>query len=168
MPRILNMLAGVGLGVCLSQFPEFAQQYEQRLGGAVDELETIIADFDSTAARAGLSRTEALLTYESANNDFLTERGIDMTRTFARHARLTAYLEELQTAGPVERVIGFARYYDPEIASRALQTYEPALPVTPEGLGYTLAGFGTGYGGFAAATALLRRSRRQAAGPRHS
>ena len=31
--------AASALGVCFSQFPEYAQQYEQRLGGAVDELQ---------------------------------------------------------------------------------------------------------------------------------
>jgi hypothetical protein len=38
MRRSLSLLGGLGLGLALSQFPEYAQQYTQRLGGAVDEL----------------------------------------------------------------------------------------------------------------------------------
>jgi hypothetical protein len=58
--RALGMLGGLALGFALSQFPEYAQQYVQRLGGAVDELRIIVADFDRGAAEAGLTRDEAL------------------------------------------------------------------------------------------------------------
>ena len=43
------MIGGLALGVVLSQFPEYAQQYTQRLGGAVDELRIITEDFDRAA-----------------------------------------------------------------------------------------------------------------------
>ena len=33
---------GLLLGFALSQTPEFAQQYRQRLGGAIDELQRIV------------------------------------------------------------------------------------------------------------------------------
>ena len=37
MRRTLAVVGGVGLALVLSQFPEYAQQYQQRLGGAVDD-----------------------------------------------------------------------------------------------------------------------------------
>ena len=39
---VLTMLAG---GTLTSQLPEFAQQYRQRLGGAIDALEQVMTDF---------------------------------------------------------------------------------------------------------------------------
>ena len=44
-------IAAVGFGVLggflASQGPEFSQQYRQRLGGAIDELNRVVARFDS-------------------------------------------------------------------------------------------------------------------------
>ena len=42
MRRALSILGGLVLGFGFAQFPEYAQQYEQRLGGAVDELRIIV------------------------------------------------------------------------------------------------------------------------------
>jgi hypothetical protein len=35
------------------QAPEFAQQYAQRLGGAIDELDRIVRHFDEDSRRSG-------------------------------------------------------------------------------------------------------------------
>ena len=43
---------GLLLGFVLSQTPEFAQQYRQRLGGAVDELQRIVLQFDDDVRAA--------------------------------------------------------------------------------------------------------------------
>ena len=47
---------GIVSGAGFSQFPEFSQQYLQRLGGAVDELSTVVSDFDRSAATFGMTR----------------------------------------------------------------------------------------------------------------
>lgn len=163
MRRMAGMIGGVALGLTASQFPEFTQQYEQRLGGAVDQLAAVIADFDASAERAGLTREEALTVYDTAEEDFLADRGRDMRNTFARHVRLSAHLEMIETAGPIEKVNGFARYYDPEIGSRALDAYDPAVPVNPEGLAWAGAGLVAGYalivGAAASLGGLVRRRR---------
>ncbi|MCK4862479.1 MAG: DUF2937 family protein, partial [Rhodobacteraceae bacterium] len=41
MANLPGIVGAVALGVSMSQFPEFTQQYQQRLGGAVDELRII-------------------------------------------------------------------------------------------------------------------------------
>ncbi len=146
MRRSLSVLGGVGLGLTLSQFPEYVQQYEQRLGGAVDELHAVIEDFDLSASKAGLTRAEALRVYQRSPDSFLVDRGVDMTNAFARYDRLSAHLSALRQAGPIEHVLDFARYYDPQIGERALQTYDPAVPATPEGIAYTGGGVVLGYG----------------------
>ena len=53
----VGALAGLAL---FSQAPEFAQQYRQRIGGAVDELRIVVADFDRDAATSQMTRDEAL------------------------------------------------------------------------------------------------------------
>ena len=58
--RVLALLGGLAGGASLSQFPEYSQQYIQRLAGAVDELTLFVTEFDADAASVGLSWDEAL------------------------------------------------------------------------------------------------------------
>ena len=48
--RRLSMAIGLLCGLAATQAPEFAQQYRQRLAGAVDELSRIVNQFDAEAA----------------------------------------------------------------------------------------------------------------------
>lgn len=161
MRRALNMIGGVGLGLTLSQFPEFSQQYEQRLGGAVDELRIIISDFDATAANQGLTRTEALARYAVNNDAFIVERGADMTATLARFERLSTHLAKVENANLFDQLTGITQHYDPEIASRAMEAYKPAVPVTSEGFAFTGIGVLIGYGLLSLVLWPFRRRRRR-------
>lgn len=142
--RFISVVGGVALGLAASQFPEYSQQYEQRLGGAVDELRVIVEKFDASAAESGLTRQQALDAYEETGNTFLTLQGQDVGATIARYDRLETQLKALENANFVSRITDFARYYDADIGARALDSYNPAVPVTTEG--FTYAGVGVLFG----------------------
>ena len=72
---IFPVLCGLIGGALGSQLPEFSQQYRQRLGGALGEIDRIVTEFDRTATGSGLSRDEALAQYATANNEFLIAQG---------------------------------------------------------------------------------------------
>ena len=148
-------LGGIALAALLSQFPEYAQQYTQRLGGAVDELRVITADFDRGALAAGLDREGALARYSASSDPFLAGRGISMAATFSRFEQLSATLKRIEGAGPVERLQLLPAYVDTEIGRRTLQFYKPAMPITIEGLLYAGAGFLLGYALVSAVYRLL-------------
>jgi len=145
MRRTLGVIGGLGLGLVLSQLPEYAQQYTQRLGGAVDELRIITAEFDAAATAAGMTRETALGRYAAASDDFLQGRGVSMQRTFARYEELSATLERIRGADAVQRLTLLPQYMDTEIGARALENFQPAVPVTVEGLAYGGGGFLLGY-----------------------
>lgn len=145
MRRALSIIGALGLGIAFSQFPEYAQQYEQRLGGAVDELRIIVADFDADAQKFGLSRDQALQHYAASADAFIVARGASMARTLARYDKLSADLAELEDASPMQRLAHLNDYLDSEIGAKALAAYEPAMPVTAEGFMWALGGFGLGY-----------------------
>ena len=145
MRRTLGVIGGLGLGLVLSQFPEYAQQYTQRLGGAVDELRIITAEFDAAATAAGMTRETALGRYAAASDDFLQGRGVSMQRTFERYEELSATLERIRGADAVQRLTLLPQYMDTEIGARALENFQPAVPVTVEGLAYGGGGFLIGY-----------------------
>jgi hypothetical protein len=145
MRRSLSFVGGVALAVALSQFPEYAQQYTQRLGGAVDELRAVTADFDAAAHAAGLTRQAALARYGASPDTFLAGRGASMSATFARYETLSATLAEIRGATPWQRFRLLPRYFDTDVGQRTLDDFKPAVPVTQEGFFYAGAGLLLGY-----------------------
>jgi hypothetical protein len=145
MRRMIAGIGGLALAIVLSQFPEYAQQYTQRLGGAVDELRVITEDFDRAALAGGLDRTAALERYNASNDDFLAGRGMSMTATFERYDQLSTTLARIEDAGPIERFQSLPAYLDTDIGQRTLENYRPAVPVTMEGILYAGGGFILGY-----------------------
>jgi hypothetical protein len=164
MRRTVSVIGGLALGLVLSQFPEYAQQYTQRLGGAVDELRIITAEFESAATAAGLTREDALARYAATNDDFIEGRGMSMAQTFRRYEALTATLAEIQGATGWERFTLMPKYLDSDIGERAMQNFQPGVPVTMEGFAYAGAGFLVGYFALSAIIRFLmlpfRRRRR--------
>ena len=166
--RVLAFSSAVLGGAGASQYPEYAQQYAQRLSGAVEELTRVTEDFDASAAASGLTRQQAL--DELSGTEFLDNRKEDMSRAFARHARLTVDLEALETAGPYARALQAWRLTDSDVARAAWEDFEPAVPVTAEGAVFAGGGLVLGWLSWAviwgAIVGLFRRlfrGRRQAA-----
>ncbi len=153
MWRMLAVIGGVSGAACLSQYPEFSQQYLQRLAGKVDALTAVVADFDASAARNDLTRDAALL--QLTGTAFLTDRQSDMRRNIATHDRLTADLEQLRAATPLMRLTMPQRLGDPETFAAAWADFRPAVPATVDGVVSAGVGYVAGWGLFAALWWLL-------------
>ncbi|GAA6174747.1 hypothetical protein NBRC116593_06660 [Sulfitobacter pacificus] len=147
--RSLTLAGGIAGAAATSQFPEYSQQYTQRLGGAVDALAEVVADFDASAAAVGLDRSAAL--EQMQGSAFLERRQADMTQTFARFERLSADLAALEGQGPFMRAYNLPRLRDAQIARAAWAAYQPAVPLNFAGVSFALLGFVLG----SAALALL-------------
>ena len=128
--RRLALAIAVLAGLIGSQGPEFAQQYRQRLGGALEELDRIVAEFDAEARRENLTRVEALGRLERNDDPLVRARGEDMRRATARDRRLREQLEAMNAAGPLMRLYLVATNIDPRIARSTLDNYEPAEPLS--------------------------------------
>ncbi|WP_417249961.1 DUF2937 family protein [Celeribacter sp.] len=163
--KTLTLVGGLLGAATVSQYPEFTQQYLQRLGGQVEALDTVIADFDRSAERAEMTREEALASL--GGSVFLENRRSDMRRTIARHEKLTEDLAELRAASPMERLTMPHRVADTETARATWDDFVPAMPISVEGGISALAGFLGGYGVVAALLHFLtwpfRRGRRRKA-----
>lgn len=152
--RMLTLAGGLAGAAGLSQFPEFSQQYTQRLAGAVDELSRVVEDFDRSAAAEGLDRQAAL--DAMAGSGFVERRRVDMTRTIERKSRLEADLAALRGAGPFTRAYEAAHFDDMEIARRAAQDFKPAMPLTFEGISFAAVGLFVGWLAIATVLYVLR------------
>ncbi len=142
--RILALAGGIAGAVALSQFPEFSQQYVQRLSGAVDELRGVTMAFDATARVAGMSREQAL--DAMGDGDFQTRLRDDISTRIYRYERLNADYQALAGAAPLQRLARFYRIRDRDLAQRTWDDYRPAVPVTSEGLISAGIGFAAGWG----------------------
>lgn len=138
MLRILTLAGGLSGAAGLSQFPEFSQQYAQRLGGAVDALEQVVADFDASAAAEGLSRDAALK--QMVGSAFVERRRADMQRTITRYDVLQGQAIAFEKAGPFMRA-----YHTPgmdrEIVRATWTAFQPAVPLTFAGGVFAAFGF---------------------------
>ncbi len=161
--RMLTLAGGLAGTAATSQFPEYSQQYAQRLGGAVDALAEVVADFDASAAAVGLDRQAALA--QMTGTAFLDRRRADMTATFQRHARLEADLRALDGQGPFMRAYHLPRLTDSQIARAAWAAYQPAVPLSPAGLIFAVFGFVAGGGLVGAFLRLLRWPFRRRSAP---
>jgi len=158
MKRLFILIFAIGCGLAASQFPEFAQQYRQRLGGAVDELARMVTKFDKDAADAGLTREAALNRYENSGDEFLGRRGETIKTTLSRYERLKTHATHLNEAGKFKRLVVFVKERDTELSKATLDAFEPAVPTTTEGAAHAAGGFA---GGWILLTTILMPIRRR-------
>lgn len=161
MIGMLRLAVAVCLAVALSQFPAFSDQYVQRLGGQVDALSRMAAEFDASAEGAGLTRDQAL--DDLSGSAFRDAHQATMRGVFARLDRARTDLQMLRIAGPLERMLLPHRLRDAETLAATWGDFRPAAPVTVAGL--WAAGIGLVLGWcLAALPGLAFRPRRSRAG----
>ena len=133
-------------GAIASQLPEFAQQYRQRLGGAIDEIGRFLADFDADARANSLNRAQAIARLQADPDRFIKARASRVASYELRQVRLTRQQADFREAGAFRRLAVFARDFDSELARNAWSDFEPAAPLTPEGAAAAGAGALAGFG----------------------
>lgn len=159
MSRIVRIIAfGLGIlgGVTASQGPEYAQQYRQRLGGAIDELRRVIARFDADAQANGETQDSAIARLRSNPDALVNRQGAAMQGNVERLERLQLHREVMMQAGPFARIALMVRDGDRDVMEATYRDFEPALPVTEEGIISTIVGFIVVWGGFLLIAGVLR------------
>lgn len=162
MRRWLHLGAGALLAATLSQAPAYHHQYLQRLGGHVDELSRQIEQLDARAARQGLDRYDYIRRFRDNPDPAVRGEGDHLLETIARHIRLSQSYDRLSRLPSYWLVPVTAFELDPPIAAAAVRDFNPALPLTADGLGHAAVGFFLGYAGLAGLVALIpgRRARK--------
>ncbi len=155
--RVLAMAIGIFSGLAASQVPEFAQQYRQRLGGAVDELRRVVTRMDENAHASGMSREQLIRRLTGDADPAVRRQGEDNEKVVDRLGRLEQQRLDFAESGPFARILTFIRDADPGLARAAYLDYEPAWPATTEGVVTGGAGFVAGWGLFLLLSRMLRR-----------
>jgi len=134
----ISVFAAVSGALLFGQFPEFFQQYLQRLGGSLDELRNRTLEIQTDAANMGLS-VEAYVTSFLDSPPHALE-GAHMQDSLTRLPKLEEAYRVLAEAAPWERAGLFLTHSDGTVAARTLEAFKPAMPATLEGVGYGLIG----------------------------
>jgi DUF2937 family protein len=132
LTRRLAVAIGLLFALIGAQLPEFAQQYRQRLGGALDELNRMIAEFDQEAKSQSLDREQGLERLRRNDDPLARERAAAIDQDIDREQRLERQRQAFLEAGPVRRLVVFVENFDPTTFEHAAREFEPAAPVTTE------------------------------------
>jgi hypothetical protein len=134
--RLADGIAAVVGAAALSQFPEFYQQYLQRLGGRLDQA-AVQRDRIVAAATEHALAIQDYVRHLAENPDAVVRsEGANAAAALADAARLNAAHDALVGATPWERPLAFARGFDPDLARATWERFVPAVPLSPESLIY--------------------------------
>jgi len=167
--RLLQACSAILGAAAFAQFPEFYQQYLQRLGGRLDQarfdLDRLIEDA-ATLGRTVEAYIQELFAAGGEAAQLAAKR--ELARLDGARELEQAY-QALSQAGPLERPVAFLHHFDPSLAEATLGSYAPGFPVTPEGFAYAAAGLlaglliaVSGAGAGRRAVKMLRKSQRHA------
>ena len=159
--RPVFLLFGIAGALLLSQFPEFFQQYTQRLGGRLDEVTRQVAALEKRAAEAGKDLPTYLARLLENPDADVRREGQVLAALPVREASLREAYEALAGTGRGWRAKSFVQHFDWDVARTTAEAYAPAMPVTAESAVYAGAGFGAGSVLFWSFFGLRRKTRRK-------
>ncbi len=143
--RTASLAIGLILAAMCAQVPEFSQQYLQRLGGQIDEIDLQVQALDERAAAAGLGRGEYVRRFLDNEDRIVRREGEYMVSVLSRHTLLHAAYDAMVAAPVWQRPARMLQHYLPETSRATLETFKPAVPLTVEGLSYAGVGFFGGW-----------------------
>lgn len=151
--RSLTFIGALASGASLSQFPEYSQQYQQRLAGAVDEMRVVVQQFDDSLETVGKTRAEVFLAEPAS--DLEGQLIEDGKSNIARLTYLETALAKIKNAPVLDRFLATPSVADGKVAAAAWRDFQPALPLSVVGLAFAGVGFIGGWFIFAAGLGLL-------------
>lgn len=164
--RIFTLAFGLLGAAILSQAPEFAQQYLQRLAGAADELTAQVEALDTRAANQNLNRYDYIRRFLANQDSAIQAEGQALSDLLARERDVRIALEAIRTAPIFLFPWTAMTHMDPVTAWRTAGDYKPAMPLTATGALHAAVGFITVALVFRILVFLLRPRRRARQEPR--
>ena len=131
MRRLPLVLFALVFAIAFSQVPVFVQEYEQRLGGAIDELARVIDRDRENAQAVGLSLNAFLQKHELSTDEAFHRTGEAMRERIDRHARLSQSAAALDAAPAWKKPLLVAESPDREIVRGAWERFRPTLALDP-------------------------------------
>ncbi|NEW93400.1 DUF2937 family protein [Rhodopseudomonas sp. BR0M22] len=139
--RVAIIATSLLAAVFAAQIPEFLLQYQQRIGGASDELTRIVRHFDEDSRRSGYERTEALHLMKQNPERLIRDQSQRMNENISRLATLNKQQELFNKGIRTASLFEFAVNYDEPLARKTYENFTPALQFSFSGVSFALIGF---------------------------
>jgi hypothetical protein len=117
--------------VVLSQAPRFVQEYEQRLGGALQEARRQLAEHERLAAREGLSLDAFAHRLTASPDRTVAGIGALLGEQAERAASLARQAQALESAGHLAKPFVLLRRHDRELLAATWAKYRYTLTLDP-------------------------------------
>jgi hypothetical protein len=138
--RLINLTAGAAGASATAQFPEFYQQYLQRLGGRVDQAVLQANRIREAAAAENLTLSNYLDSFLTSQVSAHRRQGEILIQELDDADRLRDSLDALTRSQIWERPFVMLSQADTDILQAAATVFKPAVPITPEGFVYAAVG----------------------------
>jgi len=131
--ELTAIILAVLIGFAVSQVPRFIQEYEQRLGGALQEATRQLDEFRRNAEAAGLSFNEYQARHLDSPDTALRATGRTIQNSVARVADLREQVQHLADATNFTKPVVLVRAYDGSLLRATWQrfaftaTFDPAF-----------------------------------------
>lgn len=146
----------VVLGAFLgSQFPQFMQQYNQRLSGHVDELHRTLLRLEEMAIQSGVPLQLYIKKFSEQSDVTISRQGSFMQDLVLRFQDLNESFTTLNASTVWSRPYFFMKYLDLEIGKATFHHYSPGLTFDTEVCIYVLLGGFLGWGLYHCLSLLL-------------
>ncbi|MCW9035249.1 MAG: DUF2937 family protein [Rhodospirillales bacterium] len=113
--------------ISFSQVPTFIQQYEQRLGGAVHELQTLVERYTADAMEEELTLMAYLRHHQESTDSAIRRTGETLHYTLTRFEKLYTHQKAMEDGQVWEKPMHFVQGLDGEIAKQAWDKYNITL-----------------------------------------
>jgi len=138
--RIANGVAAIGGAGAFSQFPEFYQQYLQRLGGRLDQALVQEARIYEAAQSQGMTVAAYVARFAESSDPVFQAEGKVLAAALQDAEALREALVSLSSAGVFERPFLLMRDLVSSAISATFDAFVPAMPISTEGLTYAAIG----------------------------
>lgn len=138
------LLIGFALAGLLSasQIPGYVQEYEQRLGGARDEVTRLLEEFSAIAERSGTDLATYAERLAGDDDPSIGATGREIISLSERVYRMTTHAEALAVSSRFMKPVVLVRDGDREIIGAAWKAYHHTLTLDPE---FGAIGLGVGW-----------------------
>lgn len=138
---LLISFALAGL-LAASQIPGYVQEYEQRLGGARDEVTRLLAEFSAIAVRSGTDLATYAARLAGDDDPNIGATGREIISLTEREDRMTAHAEALAASSRFMKPVVLVQSGDRAIMAATWNAYQHTLTLDPE---FGAIGLGVGW-----------------------
>lgn len=154
----LLIVVGAFLG---SQIPMFMHQYKQRLEGHAEELQHLLENMRLIASYSNKTLPEYITKFLDNPDPDFSKQGEFLQMMMQRWQNLSEALLHLRESPIWEQPYFFIKYFNKNIAEATLNSFQPGLSLTLEGLCYTGLGILVAYISYQTLVKILKKMTRR-------